>query len=110
MGGKLLVATSGGSPLKPSEIVLLEVDSVDALKASTPDQWQVLQRSSKALVRLILCPRTHVLSLFPCASLNILLIDTSLTQYDDFFRLYGTLGYLLQTMDNHVGYSVCKAC
>ena len=46
------MSTTGGSPLKPSEVVLLEVDSVEALKASTPDQWQVLQRSSKALVRI----------------------------------------------------------
>lgn len=51
VGGKLLVATTGGSPLKPSEVALLEVDSVEALRASTPEQWQVLQRSSKAQVR-----------------------------------------------------------
>lgn len=51
VGGKLLVATTGGSPLKPSEVALLQVDSVEALRASTPEQWQVLQCSSKALVR-----------------------------------------------------------
>ena len=51
VGGKLLVATTGGSPLKPSEVALLEVDSVEALAASTPEQWLVLQRSSKAQVR-----------------------------------------------------------
>eukprot|EP00208_Stichococcus_sp_RCC1054_P002843 CAMPEP_0206138646 /NCGR_PEP_ID=MMETSP1473-20131121/3468_1 /ASSEMBLY_ACC=CAM_ASM_001109 /TAXON_ID=1461547 /ORGANISM="Stichococcus sp, Strain RCC1054" /LENGTH=673 /DNA_ID=CAMNT_0053532135 /DNA_START=1045 /DNA_END=3066 /DNA_ORIENTATION=+ len=50
VGGRLLVATTGGSPLKPSEVALLEVADVAALKASCPDDWQTLQRSSKAQV------------------------------------------------------------
>ncbi len=51
VGGKLLVATTGGSPLKPSEVALLEVADVAALKASGPGDWQTLQRSSTAEVR-----------------------------------------------------------
>lgn len=50
VGGKLLVATTGGSPLKPSEVALLEVADVAALKVSGPGDWQTLQRSSKAQV------------------------------------------------------------
>jgi hypothetical protein len=44
--GRLLVALAGGSPLKPSEVALLDVESVDALIASTPEQWQILRKSS----------------------------------------------------------------
>ena len=54
VAGKIMVATTGGSPLKPSEVALLEVDSVEGLRGSTPEQWQVLQRSSKAQARLFL--------------------------------------------------------
>lgn len=50
VGGKLLLATTGGSPLKPSEVALLEVADVAALKSSGPGDWQTLQRSSKAQV------------------------------------------------------------
>ena len=56
VGGKLLVATTGGSPLKPSEVALLEVADVAALKASGPGDWQTLQRSSKAQVHPLLAP------------------------------------------------------
>jgi len=45
VGGKLVVGTSGTSPLKPSE-----VSSVEELIASKPEQWQTLQRSSRAQV------------------------------------------------------------
>ena len=51
VNGKLLVATTGGSPLKPSEVALLEADSVEDLISSGPDRWQVLRRASKAEVR-----------------------------------------------------------
>lgn len=50
VGGKLVVGTSGTSPLKPSEVALLEVSSVEELIASKPEQWQTLQRSSRAQV------------------------------------------------------------
>lgn len=50
VNGRLLVGLLGTSPLKPSEVALLDVASVDELIASTPEQWQTLQRSSSAQV------------------------------------------------------------
>jgi hypothetical protein len=51
VNGRLLVGLLGTSPLKPSEVALLDVGSVDELIASTPEQWQALQQSSRAQVR-----------------------------------------------------------
>ena len=53
VNGRLLVGLLGTSPLKPSEVALLDVGSVDELIASTPEQWQALQQSSRAQVRLM---------------------------------------------------------
>jgi dipeptidyl aminopeptidase/acylaminoacyl peptidase len=50
VNGRLLVGLLGTSPLKPSEVALLDVGSVDELIASTPEQWQALQQSSRAQV------------------------------------------------------------
>lgn len=50
VGGRLLVGLLGTSPLKPSEVALLDVASVNELIASKPEQWQTLQRSSTAQV------------------------------------------------------------
>ena len=49
-GGKVTVATTGGSPIKPTEVALLEVDSVAALTKAAPDDWQVLKKATKAEV------------------------------------------------------------
>ena len=46
-----MVATTGGSPIKPSEVALLEVDSVAALTKASPDDWQALKKATKAEVR-----------------------------------------------------------
>jgi hypothetical protein len=51
VNGRLLVGLLGTSPLKPSEVALLDVGSVDELIASTREQWQALQQSSRAQVR-----------------------------------------------------------
>ncbi|KAL3136839.1 hypothetical protein ABBQ38_005546 [Trebouxia sp. C0009 RCD-2024] len=50
VGGKLLVATTGGSSRKPSAVALLEVDSVDDLLKAKPDQWQMIRLSTKSQV------------------------------------------------------------
>lgn len=54
----------GTSPLKPSEVALLDVGSVDELIASTPEQWQALQQSSRAQVRQT-DSQTNSLIVFP---------------------------------------------
>ena len=48
--GKLFVATAGGSSQKPSAIALLEVNSVDDLLNSEPEQWQSIRLSTKSEV------------------------------------------------------------
>ena len=55
------MATTGGSPIKPTEVALLEVDSVAALTKATPEDWQVLKKATQAEVRSrgLLTPR-HV--------------------------------------------------
>ena len=45
------MATTGSSPLKPSEVALLEAESVEALLAAPPDRWLPLRRSSAEEVR-----------------------------------------------------------
>ncbi|KAL3158064.1 hypothetical protein ABBQ32_011673 [Trebouxia sp. C0010 RCD-2024] len=50
VGGKLLVATTGGSSRKPSAVALLEVSCVDDLLKSKPDQWQMIRLSTKSQV------------------------------------------------------------
>ena len=50
VNGKLLVATAGGSSQKPSAIALLEVNSVDDLLESEPEQWQSIRLSTKSEV------------------------------------------------------------
>lgn len=63
----------GTSPLKPSEVALLDVASVDELIGSTPEQWQTLQRSSRAQVHLLTCGHMlyedHHLGIKACAIL-----------------------------------------
>ena len=46
VGGKIVVATTGGSPQQPSELALLEVGSVEELKTAGPDQWRTLRKST----------------------------------------------------------------
>ena len=48
--GKLFVATAGGSSQKPSAIALLEVNSVDDLLNSEPEQWHSIRLSTKSKV------------------------------------------------------------
>lgn len=55
VGGKLLVATSGGSSQKPSAVALLEVGSVDELIKSEAHQWQSIRLSTKSEVGVMLC-------------------------------------------------------
>lgn len=50
VGGKLLIATTGGSSQKPSSVALLEVDSVDDLLKSEQNQWQIIRLSTKSEV------------------------------------------------------------
>ena len=50
VGGKLLIATTGGSSQKPSSVALLEVDSVDDLLGSEQNQWQIIRLSTKSEV------------------------------------------------------------
>ena len=52
VGGKLLVATSGGSSQKPSAVALLEVGSVDELIKSEAHQWQSIRLSTKSEVQV----------------------------------------------------------
>ena len=59
-GGKVMVATTGGSPIKPSEVALLEVDSLTALTEAAPEDWQVLKKATKAEVRALACPLTSL--------------------------------------------------
>lgn len=54
VGGKLLIATTGGSSQKPSAIALLEVDSVDDLLKVEQDQWQTIRLSTKSEVSVTL--------------------------------------------------------
>ena len=46
VGGKIVVATTGGSPQQPSELALLEVGSVEDLQTAGPDQWHALRKST----------------------------------------------------------------
>ena len=46
-----MVATTGGSPAKPTEVALLEVDSVAALVKAAPEDWKVLKKATNAEVR-----------------------------------------------------------
>ena len=46
VGGKIVVATTGGSPQQPSELALLEVGSVEDLQTAGPDQWRALRKST----------------------------------------------------------------
>lgn len=50
VGGKLLIATTGGSSQKPSSVALLEVNSVDDLLKSKENQWQIIRLSTKSEV------------------------------------------------------------
>lgn len=59
-GGKLALATVGGSPTKASEAAVLVVDSVDALISTDASQWQTLRKSSSVEVRSE--PSNHVLT------------------------------------------------
>ncbi len=59
-GGKVMVATTGGSPIKPSEVALLEVDSLTALTEAAPEDWQVLKKATKAEVRALASPLTSL--------------------------------------------------
>ena len=54
VGGKLLIATTGGSSQKPSAIALLEVDSVDDLLKVEQDHWQTIRLSTKSEVSPLL--------------------------------------------------------
>lgn len=49
--GAVHVAAAAGSALQPAAIGLLEVPSVDALAASKPDDWQLVQLSAATPVR-----------------------------------------------------------
>jgi hypothetical protein len=51
-GGKLAVATVGGSPTKPSEVAVLLVDGVDSLLSADASQWQTLRKSTTVEVRI----------------------------------------------------------
>ena len=51
-GGKLALATVGGSPTSASEVALLTVDGPEQLLSAQPSQWQILRRSSKVEVCL----------------------------------------------------------
>ena len=48
--GKLLLATVGGSPKKPSAVIALQVGSPDELIKSKPSQWVVLKEASTSQV------------------------------------------------------------
>ena len=50
-GGKLVLATVGGSPTQASEVALLAVDSADQLLSTQPSQWQTLRKDSTVEVR-----------------------------------------------------------
>lgn len=50
VGGKLLIATTGGSSQKPSSVALLEVNGVDDLLESEENQWQIIRLSTKSEV------------------------------------------------------------
>ncbi len=54
----MMVTTTGGSPIKPSEVALLEVDSLTALTEAAPEDWQVLKKATKAEVRALASPLT----------------------------------------------------
>ncbi len=51
-GGKLQLALTGASAQKPSEVAVLEVDSVDSLLTSSPEDWKVLRKATNLEVRL----------------------------------------------------------
>lgn len=88
VNGRLLVGTSGTSPLKPSEVALLEVGSVEELIASRPEQWQALQRSSRAQVQqsplelpLLFCGEAHRLQAGRLAGAAVLQPRTGATEF-----------------------------
>ena len=46
-----MVGIAGGSPTKPTEVALLEVDGVEGLLASQPAHWQALRKASNMEVQ-----------------------------------------------------------
>lgn len=45
-----MLTSVGGSPLKPTELVALQVDGPDSLSSSQPGQWRVLRKASNVQV------------------------------------------------------------
>jgi hypothetical protein len=50
-GGRVAIASIGASPTRASEAAVLFADSVDALLASKPSDWEVLRKSASVEVR-----------------------------------------------------------
>lgn len=81
--GKIKVAASAGSALAPGAVALLEVEGVEALAASKPEDWQLVQRSATSEVGGECLAVSAANSHFRlCDSLSVVVGDNWLTEWE----------------------------
>jgi hypothetical protein len=80
--GKIKVAAAAGSALAPGAVALLEVEGVEALAASKPEDWQLVQRSATSEVGgeclAVAAADSHFRL---CGSLSVVVGDKWLTEW-----------------------------